>query len=233
MFGVLRSLYRMRSVAMILAGGLLLSACATVNASGPMTPEQQQLHDSNRRFVTTTVEGVAIGAVGGALIGLLAGGTRGAIIGAGAGAVVGGVGGYLVAQNNYAQTRNEQTYRAAIADAQTQTVAFQRDAALSESIAAQAEREAAQLNAQYRAHSITADQYRAKLAGYRTTLDDIDAKNVAARKELAALQQSAAVTPGSDGAPLRAAAQSIGRDDRRISAAKERLRRVVLQEPSV
>ncbi|OYV35352.1 MAG: hypothetical protein B7Z80_18660 [Rhodospirillales bacterium 20-64-7] len=197
-----------------------------------MTPEQQQLHASNNRFNSTVAEGAAVGAVGGALIGYLSGGTKGALIGAGAGLATGGAAGYLVAQNNYTQARTEQNYRTAIADAQTQAAAFQKDATLSETVAAQAMSRAAELNAQYRAHTISAEQYRSSIAQYENTIHDLDAKNAAAQQQISALQKSIAVTPASQAAPFRDALHTIEQDNKRIAAAKERLRQVTLSAPA-
>jgi mannitol-specific phosphotransferase system IIBC component len=219
-------------MAVVIGGALLLSACATTGATGPMTPAQQQLHDSNTRYATTAATGVVVGAVGGALIGYLAGGTKGALIGAGAGAVAGGVAGFMVAQNNYQQSRTEQNFQAAIADAQQQSAAFRQDAVLSEAVASQARATAARLQSQLRANSISAAQYRASLVSYETTINDLDAKNAAAAKEMAALQQSIDVTPAGQAGPLVAARRDIDRDNRRISAAKDRLRRLLAEQPA-
>ena len=218
-------------LAIVFAAGLAISACAT--ASGQMTQDQQQLHRTNSRFASTTAEGAIIGAIGGAVLGYLAGGTKGALIGAGAGGLAGGAAGYLVAQNNYAQSQTEQNYQAAVSDAQSQAAAFDRDAQLSETVSAQAEAAAAALQAQYRANGITVDQYRKKLAAYQTTISDLDAKNTAANKTLQALRESIAVSSSGQAPPLEAAAQRIQEDDRRIAAAKERLRQLVLGAPTV
>jgi hypothetical protein len=227
----LSSMLRLRPVVVVMCGLIMLSACASP-PSGPMTPEQQELHASNNRFNSTMAEGAIVGALGGALIGYLGGGGKGALIGAGAGLAAGTAAGFLVAQNNYAQARTEKNYQAAIADAQSEAAAFGRDAALSEKIAEQATFQAGQLNAQYQARTITAAQYRQSPAGYEATIRDLDAKNAAAQKQLIALNQSIAVTPRAAAAPLQAAARNIESDMQRMAAARERLRQVTLAGPT-
>jgi hypothetical protein len=220
-----------RALAVATAGAMFLSACA-MEPGGPMTAEQQQLHESNNRFASTVAEGAILGAVLGAGLGYLAGGSRGMLTGAGAGLAAGTAAGYLVAQNNYTQSRTEQNYQSAIEDARKQAAAFDRDAALSEQIVAQASARAAQLQTQLRSKAITADQYRQQMASYSSTIKDIDVKHSKVQEQITALNQSAAVTPGPQAAPFSQSVQSIQRADQRMAAAQQRLRQLTVA-PSV
>lgn len=224
-----------RPIVVVVSGFMLLSACAVPpngQATGPMTPEQQQLHASNNRFRSTVAEAAVLGTVLGAGLGYLTGGAKGALIGAGAGLATGAAAGYLVAQNNYAQSRTEQNYQAAIADARSQANAFGHDAALSEAVASEATAKAGQLDAQYRAHTISAAQYSQNFASYNQSIRDLDEKNAAAAKQLDALRKSIAVSTPAQAAPLQDAARSIELDMSRMAAAKEHLRQVTLSGPT-
>jgi hypothetical protein len=189
-----------------------LSGCATQNGGQPLTPAQAQLQQENRRFATTVGEGALVGALGGALIGYLSGGAKGAAIGAAAGGLVGGATGYAVAHNNLRQAHTESNLQAAIQQANGDAEAYERSAAASAQIAADFRTQAAELNARYKAGTISYAQYQSSVASYRASADTM-------RKQLASMQ--------SESAGLHSDAGAYGSHDlsqaaTRIDAARQR-----------
>jgi hypothetical protein len=198
-------------IAVCLAALLALSACATAGGGEPLTPAQAQLQQANQRFVTTTVEGTVGGALLGAGIGYLTGGARGALIGAGAGAVAGTAVGYAVAQNNLSQSHSEANLQNLIQQANADADAYERSATASAQIAADLRSQIAQLDGQYAANTITASQYRAKIASYHTSADLMRKQLADMAQESGTLRSDSASYGGAHGAALNNAADRIAR----------------------
>ncbi len=191
----------------VLSAVLLFGACA-MDTSG-LSPAQQSLEQSKRRFVTTTAEGAIGGAALGALVGGLTHGGRGALIGAAAGGALGGVAGYAVAQNNYSRSHTEADLNAAVSDANQQAVQARDDAGRAQQIAAEARASAASLQAQYRAGQINASQYKSRLASYQTSLASLQELSKGYSDQITQIRQNAAIAPGAGGASLRASSSDI------------------------
>ena len=186
---------------------LLVSGCAM--DTGGLSPAQQSLEQSKRRFVTTTATGAVGGAALGALVGGLSGGGRGALIGAAAGGAIGGVAGYAVAQNNYNRTHSEADLNAAVSDANQQAGQAREDAGRAQQIAAEARASAARLQAKYRAGQINASQYRSGLASYQTSLASLQEISKGYGDSITQIRQSAASAPGGGRVSLQTSSTDI------------------------
>jgi uncharacterized membrane protein len=200
---------RSGKIAIGLAAVLTLSACASAVGGQSQTPAQAQLQQANQRFATTTVEGTVAGALGGALIGYLAGGARGAVIGAAGGAVVGTAVGYTVAQNNVSHSHTEADLQNLIKQANDDAAAYERSAAASVQIAADLRNQAAQLDAQYAARTISASEYQARIASYHSSADIMRKQLTEMDKEADALHADAATYGGSHRSELNQSANRI------------------------
>jgi uncharacterized membrane protein len=163
-----------RMIGCMTAVAMTVSACA-VGPSVPLTPAQQRLYDANRRFAQTVNEGAIIGMIAGAALGAALGGSKSgaqlALVGAAAGGALGSAAGYAVARSNYAHAQTEDNLQKAIAEANEDAAAYQRSAAASEEIAAEARAQVAELNAKYQQKTITAAQLNANIAGYRQSAE--------------------------------------------------------------
>lgn len=200
--------FRLAPVA--LSACLLFGACAPgVGGDAGLSPAQQSLEQSKRRFVTTTAEGAVGGAALGALVGGLTHGTRGALIGAAAGGALGGVAGYAVAQNNYSRSHTEVNLNAAVDDANQQAAQARQDATRAQQIASEARAASARLQAQYRAGQINASQYRSGLASYQTSLASLQELSKGYGDQITQMRQNASYAPGSDAASLRSSSSDI------------------------
>ncbi|MDD2877297.1 MAG: hypothetical protein PHT60_11575 [Acidiphilium sp.] len=164
-------LYSQRFFVSVAVSVGLLSGCAN---SGIGLPGQANspLDQANASFNQTVAEGALGGAALGALAGgLLGGSPKAAILGALAGGVLGGGTGVAVANNNQNQANTETSLQQQIAAAQRQTDEANQAAQYDDAQAAAAQQTADQLDAAYRAGSITADAYRAKMATYQQDHD--------------------------------------------------------------
>ena len=191
----------LRLFPLLLAGCLALISCADLST---MSPAEQAVERSKRRFLTTTVEGAAAGAVLGAALGAIAGGGRGALIGAAAG----GVAGAAVAQNNFQRSQTEGNLNAAINDASQQASLARQDAQNGQAIAVEARAKVASLRAQLRAGQITAAQYNAGLANYKRALASLQEMSKGFGDEIASMRTNASLA-GRRGASLNQSATDI------------------------
>ena len=226
------SLWRPRRLlSLVLAATLLVAGCATTDTSG-LSPAQQALEQSKRRFITTTAEGAVGGAALGALVGGLTGGGRGALIGAAAGGALGGVAGYAVAQNNYSRSHTEADLNAAVDDANQQAAQARQDADRSRQIASEARAASARLQAQYRAGQINASQYRASLASYQTSLGTLQQISQGYGDQITQLRQNASVAPAGGAASLRASSNDIASSKAAVDQSVRDLQATLASTPS-
>jgi len=195
----------LRLFPLLLAGCLALTSCADLST---MSPAEQAVERSKRRFLTTTVEGAAAGAVLGAALGAIAGGGRGALIGAAAGGVAGGVAGAAVAQNNFQRSQTEGNLNAAINDASQQASLARQDAQNGQAIAVEARAKVASLRAQLRAGQINAAQYNAGLANYKRALASLQEMSKGFGDEIVSMRTNASLA-GRRGASLNQSATDI------------------------
>lgn len=202
------TLHPRRLAPLALAAAMLTTSCASSNTSG-LSPAQQALEQSKRRFMTTTAEGAVGGAALGALVGGLSGGGRGALIGAAAGGALGGVAGYAVAQNNYSHSRTEANLNAAVSDANQQAGQARQDAITAQQIASEARTESARLQAQYRAGQINASQYKSGIAVYRNSLASLQELSKGYSDQISQIRQNASYAPGNGAASLRTSSSEI------------------------
>lgn len=190
---------RWRVVACVSALSLMLTSCAgQMPGDEPLTPAQQQLKQENQRFTQTVGEGALLGALAGAALGAALGGGRGAAIGAGAGLLAGTAAGYGVASRNLAQAHSEENLRNAIGAANDDALAYQRSAAASQQIAADARAKTALLAQQVRQKTITIAQYQQSLKSYRESADIMRTQLGQMDKETTSLRADAATVPPSD-----------------------------------
>jgi len=117
---------------------------------------------------STTGEGAVIGGAAGVAAGGLAGRSFGsALIGGALGALGGAVVGNVVGKNNCSHANTDASLNEQIANADEQTQEYQRDAALYNARAADAQRKASVLQAEYNQGSLSAQSYRDQMARYR------------------------------------------------------------------
>jgi uncharacterized membrane protein len=213
MFGHGCASVRYRTIAIICASSVLLTACAAQGIPNEqLTPAQRQLKETNQRFTETVATGAIVGALLGAALGATLGGRNRAAmaaLGTGAGAALGGAAGYAVARNNLAHAQTEQNLQKAIAEANQDAVAYQRSAVLSAQIASDAHAKAAELDAQYQQKQITATQYRQSLAGYRESATIMQKQLGQMEKETALLQADGSAVGGGNGQTMVTSAQQI------------------------
>lgn len=196
----------MRKVPCIaLASLVFLGGCATGENDASLTPAERQLRHRNAQFNQTIGMGALTGGLLGAGIGALAGGGKGALIGGLSGVAAGAGTGYWVAHRTEGQQNQEDQLNQNITEAQKAAAQAQQDTLTAQTITQQAQLQLTNLNAQYRAHQITAQQYQAQTAHFRTDAQELNElaqshrKNadsmLAAAKETgnASLQQSAQV----------------------------------------
>ncbi len=217
-----------------LASLLFVTGCAPgMIAAGPMTPAQQQLVESNKRFNQTTAEGAIGGLLLGAAAGALLGGRNPAqsiMIGAAAGAVVGGAAGYLVARNNLKQAHTEDDLKKAIAEAKADADSYSRSAEASRQIANDARARAAVLADQVRSKTITAAQYKQNLIAYQNSADILRKQVAAMGPEIEQLRADAATYPQAR-ADMLASANAIAAAQQTEKASLDALDRVLAAEP--
>lgn len=229
-----------RGIAALMACVMLLAGCAGQIGGPPLTPAQQQLQQANQRFNKTVGEGALVGALAlglvGAGVGALAGGGKGAAIGAASGLVLGGAlgaaMGYDVARRNYAQARTEDNLKQLIASANTDADAYHRSAVASRSIAAEARQKIAYLDSQYRARTITADQYKAQMASYRSSSEIMQSQLSSSEQRVAAMRADAANQSGPDRAALINDARQVEEARRALQQSSDSLAATLAQVPS-
>ncbi len=204
---------RYRMIACVSAASLMLTSCAGSMASNePLTPAQQQLKEANHRFNQTITEGAVVGALIGGVLGAALGGRSAlkmAAIGASAGAALGGAAGYAVARKNLAQAHTEEDLKKAIGEANQDAVAYERSAAASEQITADAKTKLAELNAQYRQKTITAAQYQRSLFSYHESAEIMKKQLGQMDTETTSLRADAATVSSGDAQIMIASAHQI------------------------
>jgi hypothetical protein len=184
----------------------MLSGCAnqsTASNDGSTTSQPAACgHET-----TTTLEGTGFGAAVGALAGGLLGhsGTD-ALIGGAAGAAVGTGAGYAVANKNCNQATTEADLQNQIDVANAETQRYQEDAAYYNSRAADAQEEAGKLEAEYKAGSLSAANYRARMATFEATHEKMQTELAQMQQSQQRLQQQAQAA-GPNGGPLTQQAQ--------------------------
>lgn len=220
-----------RTVAIVVAGGIMLAGCASTNAyDANLSPAENQLRQSNARFNQTVGEGAVAGAVLGGLAGLALGGrNRGqaALIGAGAGGALGAGAGYAVARNNLNRSSTEAQFNNAIQQASADAEAYRTSANASRQIADQAYADATRLRGQYQARQITEEQYRAGLAKYRNDNEIIGKQVTQAQQAAANMRQDSRVASGSNSTQLNSTASDIESSRRQLEQSQARLSRVL------
>ena len=213
---------RRRSIALVVAGSLGLSGCASYGGynEGPLTPAQRELRDRNQRYNETVGVGLTAGAILGALAGALLAGKNsrgsGALIGGAAGAALGGAGGAAIADRNQRYASREQELNARITAAQKEANDFREMAALSERIRADNEKRLAELDASYKSGRISAAQYRREAQSMERDVAELRRSLEANDKVLASIQQDANRMGGAAGASLRSSRDDIATSRRRI-----------------
>jgi len=230
-----------RGIAGLMACIIMLAGCAGQLGGGPpLSPAQQQLKQANDRFNTTVGEGAVIGAVAlglvGAGVGALAGGKKGALIGLGAGAALGaGVGaamGYNVARKNYAQAQTEDNLKQLIAAANQDADAYHRSAVASRDIAREARIKIAALDAQYRAKTITAEQYRQSAQTYKASADIMQDQLTSSTDKINAMRSDATNQRGTDRSELLNDAHSVELARRALKESSDSLAATLAMVPS-
>jgi hypothetical protein len=229
-----------RGLAVLMACIMLLAGCAGQLSGPPLTPAQQQLKSANDRFNQTVGEGALIGALAlglvGAGIGAATGGGKGALIGLGAGAALGGaVGaavGYNVARKNYAQARTETNLKRLIAEANQDADAYHRSAVASRDIAREARIKIAALDAQYRAKTITAEQYRQSALSYKSSADIMQSQLTSSQEKILAMRADAASQPGGSRSELLNDAHQVELARRALKESSDSLAATLAMVPS-
>ena len=225
---------RFRLTALLLAGSLALSACASTTAyDSSLSPAENRLRQSNARFTQTVAEGAGAGALLGAVAGLALGGrnrAQAALIGARAGAVLGGGAGYLVGRNNLNRATTEQQFNDAIQQASADADAYRQSADASREIADQAYADASRLRAQYRSGQITQAQYRAGLNKYQADINIMNSQAASAQKAAAQMRQDSQIAPGEDRTRLSGLATDIDASSRQQEQTAARMSRLLAGE---
>jgi hypothetical protein len=229
-----------RGIAAMMGCIILLAGCAGQLGGPALTPAQMQLKQANDRFNTTVGEGALVGAVAlglvGAGVGALAGGKNGALIGLAAGAALGGaVGaamGYNVARKNYAQARTETNLRQLIASANQDADAYHRSAVASRNIATEARTKIAALDAQYRAKTITAEQYRQSMQTYKASSDIMQSQLASSTDKINAMRADASHQTGSDRSNLLNDAHQVELARRALKESSDSLAATLAMVPS-
>ena len=229
-----------RGIAIAMACVITLAGCSGPVGSPPLSPAQQQLKQANDRFNTTVVEGAVIG---GAVLGV-AGGVLGAVLcgkncallglaaGAAVGAAAGAAKGYDVARKNYTQARTEDNLKRLIAESNQDADAFHRSAVASRDIAAEARTKIAALDEQYKAKTITADQYKQGASSYRASADIITTQLASTTQKMATMRADAATQSGSDQSTLLDDARQIEEARRALKESSESLAATLAMVPS-
>jgi hypothetical protein len=229
-----------RGIAALMACIIMLTGCAGQLGGPPLSPAQQQLRSANDRFNQTVGEGAAIGAIAlglvGAGVGAVAGGKQGAVIGLAAGAALGGaVGaamGYNVARKNYAQARTEDNLKKLIGEANQDADAYHRSASASRDIAKEARVKIAALDAQYRAKTITAEQYRQSSMTYKSSADIMQAQLTSSTAKITAMRADAARQKTSDRNELLNDARQVELARRALKESSDSLAATLAMVPS-
>jgi outer membrane lipoprotein SlyB len=214
---VWRGTAKFRGYAILMAFSLAVSGCGAQglmpgSSREPLTPAQQELVDENKRFAQTIGEGAVVGALVGAALGLAFGGNNratAAAIGAGAGGALGAAAGYAVARKNYEQSQTEDNLRKAIGEARADTDAYARSAQASHQIAVDARGRVDALNAQYRTKTITAAEYRSKMASFNDSGAIMHKQIAQMQTEAADLRADAERSQSQDRQDLIASANQI------------------------
>lgn len=169
-------------------------AVQTAAAAPNMTPAEQDLRakTEKQRQTDSAIAGAVAGAVGGAVLGYLIGGWQGAAIGAGSGAVLGGALGYGYGSYMNAKAQkysNDQARYAAVAKGANDTVAYYDQVnATARTILAEQQAKVAKLNQDYRAGTITKEQYRRELASAGPDQANLNEQIQGLDKQMAAMR---------------------------------------------
>lgn len=159
-----------RGVVWAVVAAMTLTACQTARHGGygNLSSDQEALRSqADENFNETVGTGAAIGALLGGVLGALADSNnrgRGAMIGAAAGAAVGAGSGYYIASQNERYATREQALNARIRAADQEVARYQNAVGTTQRVVAQQRQRLRQLDAQYRAGRIGAEQYRGALA---------------------------------------------------------------------
>lgn len=220
---------RFRTLALLLAGAVALSACAGAGAYDPgLTPQQRAMREQANRWNATAATGAAAGAALGAAAGLAAGGrNRGeaALAGALLGGVLGLMAGAAIADRNLAFEQRELPLQDRIADAQQRTAQLEQFTASAEQVSLANRRRLDELDFAWRRGQISAAQYRAEAEKMRADVELMRGELANARSFEERLHAS-----GKDSAALTGqanrAANARARLERTTSDLESRLARV-------
>jgi hypothetical protein len=178
MIGLSSRRYGRAILVAVLCASLATGGCVTTgDGDANLTPEQQQLRAQKQRWNETMISGAAVGAAvgaaGGLAVGLASGSKNAGLIALTAGLVGAAIGagvGALVADRNLEFEKREMNANERLAAAQRATQNLESRAATSEALARTDRAKLDQLDAQYRANTITAAQYRTESASIKNDL---------------------------------------------------------------
>jgi hypothetical protein len=209
------------------------SGCASY-ADENLTPAQQALREKSDRFNETIGTGAVAGALLGAIAGaLLVGGGGPAIaIGAGSGAALGGGAGYYVASRNETYASREEGINARIAAAGRERFDYQQMADISDRICAENEAKLASLDGQLQAGTITADQYRRRMASMGEDVRRLRQALEYNEKVQVGIRQDVARSGGATAEVLRQSRADLEEARQRIAKNTDALVRAIRSSPS-
>lgn len=176
-------------VAAVVVAAMSVSGCASSTGAAGIRPasaqpahagQSSQLKSiSTKRIGEGIASGALMGAAAGGLITLLRGGNANQVMqGAVVGGVIGAAGGAIFAAsvNKGAQQQadEQKRYEAVLAEADANIATYKRAAATAASVTASEKTRVARLNAELKAGSITAAQYRREIADAKDNITSLD-----------------------------------------------------------
>jgi hypothetical protein len=215
----------LRSVAMLVLAGFLVTGCATQGATS-----NSAIDRANQNFAATVATGTVAGAAVGAIVGAIFGGKNGALLGAAAGGALGTGAGYLVASNNASQAAEEDTLEGQIKSAEQRASDANAAAAEARQVAARAQAESQALLAAYRTGGANTAEYRRRIGETQQTAKSIQQLLANLQTEETRLRQQIAAA-GTGGAPLQASLVSIESSRRDLQASLDRITTATSQVP--
>ncbi|WP_194149615.1 hypothetical protein [Oecophyllibacter saccharovorans] len=185
-----------------LASVVFLTGCVSAMDDPSLTPAERLIRQRNAQYNQTIGAGALTGALLGAGIGALAGGGKGAMIGGLSGLALGAGTGYWVAERTQSQQMTEDDLLHAISDAQRDATQSEESAQAARNITQQARVQLTTLNAQYRAHQITAQQYQEQTRHFQENARQLQTLAATYRKNAASMRQTAHNNISSDTAQV-------------------------------
>jgi hypothetical protein len=210
-----------KTVALVLAGSMLVSACASTSGGGEggesaqasttapdgsaLTPDEQQLREDAQTFNVTVAEGALVGAGLGILTGVLIGATTGrvdnmvryGIVGGVTGGIMGGVDGYMTAKAQEAGNNRVRMVQSMTRDVQQDNAKLQALIDSSNRILADSQQRLADIKQQAGQKTASLDQVRSEQARVAQNRD-IMQSSLDTLKERRDNYQQAALQTGGD-----------------------------------